>query len=598
MAKSLIARKRSSGVNAYVEAMKQEQSSIGDVKTLRSQLQARRSTLNAEIEKEDRFMKGSKNLVGASADLKTREQATLEMSFAESKIKALQAELGRINSSLHAYQAESARSSQVPLIPLAQKTTTKISFVATLSDLISKHYFSNPADFQDSIYDFQELRYSVSSVAKDESGIEVLFEYYNQLQLMSRRFIHPNLRHGIVFIWYDAINGMPAAQQSVTFEKACILFNIAALYTQLAAQLDRSSAESIDKAVTYLEKAIGVFEFMKAKFSHSPTMDMSAEMLALFSDIMRAQAHEMQWEKQSLAGLEEDLPSLMDHAHRTKSVAECYRPVRELLDDKTMREYLPDCWTALIKIKEAHYKALAHYYTATAHKSLAKSFSNGGQVPEEMRTELHFLYTDATPEIMSCEPSYHIGLLKSHLNCASLSHEYAVKYNNLCRDLHHITPLIKVLREAEERSRLLQQEVTELEGVTVIAPTIHPLDVSLTAIVPDFTVVRVTDLFRALGPLPEFSAENKWSPPRAVLITRGEAGFGFSVRGSRPVFMSSVDQGSPAALAGVLEKDWILSVNGANAKNKSHDVVVTMVKECGDEVAMEITTPEPQPQSE
>ena len=27
-----------------------------------------------------------------------------------------------------------------------------------------------------------------------------------------------------------------------------------------------------------------------------------------------------------------------------------------------------------------------------------------------MRTELHFLYTDATPEIMSCEPSYHIGL--------------------------------------------------------------------------------------------------------------------------------------------------------------------------------------------
>ena len=82
------------------------QSSIGDVKTLRSQLQARRSTLNAEIEKEDRFMKGSKNLVGASADLKTREQATLEMSFAESKIKALQAELGRINSSLHAYQAE------------------------------------------------------------------------------------------------------------------------------------------------------------------------------------------------------------------------------------------------------------------------------------------------------------------------------------------------------------------------------------------------------------------------------------------------------------------------------------------------------------
>ena len=31
----------------------------------------------------------------------------------------------------------------------------------------------------------------------------------------------------------------------------------------------------------------GCFEYMKDKFSHSPTLDMSEEMLALFSDLMR-----------------------------------------------------------------------------------------------------------------------------------------------------------------------------------------------------------------------------------------------------------------------------------------------------------------------
>ena len=34
--------------------------------------------------------------------------------------------------------------------------------------------------------------------------------------------------------------------------------------------------------------------------------------------------------------------------------------------------------------------------------------------------------------------------MQSHLNCAVLSHEYAVKYNSVCRDLHHIAPLTKV----------------------------------------------------------------------------------------------------------------------------------------------------------
>lgn len=82
------------------------QSSIGDVSTLRTKLQARRATLNEEIEKEDKFHQGSKRLLRASIDHKTRDQAMLEANFAESKIKALQSELAKINSSLQAYQKE------------------------------------------------------------------------------------------------------------------------------------------------------------------------------------------------------------------------------------------------------------------------------------------------------------------------------------------------------------------------------------------------------------------------------------------------------------------------------------------------------------
>lgn len=76
------------------------------MKTLRSKLHARRTKLNEAIEKESMFLEGSQRLANITTDPKSKDKASLEKDFAESKIKTLQAELTKINSSLHAYQAE------------------------------------------------------------------------------------------------------------------------------------------------------------------------------------------------------------------------------------------------------------------------------------------------------------------------------------------------------------------------------------------------------------------------------------------------------------------------------------------------------------
>ena len=65
-------------------------------------------------------------------------------------------------------------------------------------------------------------------------------------------------------------------------------------------------------------------------------------------------------------GLKKDLSSLIDYAHRTKSVAECYKPVRELIDEDTLKEYLPGCWVTLIKVGPA-YLVDGHTYFDTGH---------------------------------------------------------------------------------------------------------------------------------------------------------------------------------------------------------------------------------------
>ena len=220
---------------------------------------------------------------------------------------------------------------QIPIIPLALKTTTRLSFVSCFSvslfptstrtnilnifptqEIISKHYHTDPSSVQDCIYDFQELRYvstpstppsspivtlhpslvvshchppplphlplspstppsspivtlhpslvshchppplacpplspstppsspivtlhpslvshcqpslspplpspplpspllpsqAVATVTRDDIGIEMLYEYYNQLKLVGARLLHPSLRHGIAFVWFVSL---------------------------------------------------------------------------------------------------------------------------------------------------------------------------------------------------------------------------------------------------------------------------------------------------------------------------------------------------------------------------------------------------------
>ena len=62
--------------------------------------------LNEAIEKESMILEGSQRLASVTSDARSKDQATVQKDFAESKIKTFQAELTKINSSLLAYQSE------------------------------------------------------------------------------------------------------------------------------------------------------------------------------------------------------------------------------------------------------------------------------------------------------------------------------------------------------------------------------------------------------------------------------------------------------------------------------------------------------------
>jgi BRO1-like domain len=74
-------------------------------------------------------------------------------------------------------------------------------------------------------------------------------------------------------------------QKSVAFEKANVLFNIAAVHSQMGAKEDRKTPDGLARAVESFSKAAGVINYIKDNFSHPPLTDLRPETLVFLGQV-------------------------------------------------------------------------------------------------------------------------------------------------------------------------------------------------------------------------------------------------------------------------------------------------------------------------
>lgn len=127
---------------------------------------------------------------------------------------------------------------------------------------------------------------------KDTTGRDLLYRYYGQLELLDLRFPIDENHVRISFTWYDAFSKKPISQYSLAYEKASIIFNIAATLSAIAAGLDRSDSDGLKRAFHSLQASAGMFMYINDNFLHAPSSDLSRESVKLLSSIMLAQAQE------------------------------------------------------------------------------------------------------------------------------------------------------------------------------------------------------------------------------------------------------------------------------------------------------------------
>uniref|UniRef100_A0A7N8YI71 Rhophilin, Rho GTPase binding protein 2 n=1 Tax=Mastacembelus armatus TaxID=205130 RepID=A0A7N8YI71_9TELE len=552
--------------------------------TGRSKLQNKRASLNQQIIKEMRLRAGAENLLKATSNNKVKDMVLLELSYVNSNLQLLMGELEELNSSVDVYQ-NTQETANIPLIALGLKETKEVDFSTPFKDFILEHYSEDGNSFEDEIADLMDLRQACRTPSRNEAGIELLAKYSSHLPLLESRFFSPNHQNGIFFTWYDSFTGVPVCQQNLSLEKASIVFNMGALYSQIGTRSDRQKTAGLDEAISSFQKAAGILNHLKETFTHTPSYDMSPAMLSMLIRMMLAQAQECLFEKIVLPGIQNQFYSLMKTAQEAAKVSEIYDHVYQSMIQMPIKDNVPLFWSTMAQIKANHYRSMAHYFVGSALLDHQLGPSDDEDQQEKTLSQVY----DRLPEgqspldiLKKRDERKCIG--KTHIRRAIRGHEEALRIYGLCHNLSKMDALQDILKASHQRSLKKysendsEEEFTDYtEAPDIISKTEHKAEME----VPATTKVKVTDFFQRLGPLSVFSAKQRWTPPRTIRLCAED--LGFTLKGESPVQVVSLDPHCSAATDGLKEGDYIVAVGETDCKWMGVSEVMRLLKDVNEE---------------
>ena len=189
------------------------------------------------------------------------------------------------------------------------------------------------------------------------SGIRKITAYAAQLVWIGGKF---PIDIGVDFMWYPALGfntQRPISQDNLRFELANVLFNLVALYSQLAVSLNRSTSDGLKNACNYFCQAAGVIAHIKANvipdMRATPPEDMDTMTLESVQHLLLAQAQECFWSKAVKDGMKDGLISKL-----AAKVSDFYDQAAEY---GTKSDTISTEWIHHMTAKQHHFAAAAQY---------------------------------------------------------------------------------------------------------------------------------------------------------------------------------------------------------------------------------------------
>jgi tyrosine-protein phosphatase non-receptor type 23 len=103
------------------------------------------------------------------------------------------------------------------------------------------------------------------------------------LEMLELRF--PELR--IPTPWKDAFTKKTISQSSLAYEKACVIFEIAATLSSLASNQTRlaGNPDGLKRAYLSYRQAAGMLTYINENFLHAPSTDMSKDVVKCLTNV-------------------------------------------------------------------------------------------------------------------------------------------------------------------------------------------------------------------------------------------------------------------------------------------------------------------------
>ncbi|KAK4132135.1 BRO1-domain-containing protein [Trichocladium antarcticum] len=248
------------------------------------------------------------------------------------------------------------------ILSLPFRRSTQMSLSSSIRQYISKKYDQHPDMFRHDLEVIDSLRRDAVNVREAHpTGIKKLQTYAGQLVWMTGKF---PIDIGVDFTWYPALGyhtEHPLVQNNLQFELINILYNLAALYSQLALSSNRGNTEGLKTAASYFSQAAGVLHHIKTELlpelrMANPPDDMDEATLEALTQLFLAQSQECFWQKAVMDG------------YKDASIAKLAARVSDLYNlsgEAAMHsEAISSAWIHHMSAKHHHFAAAAQYRAA------------------------------------------------------------------------------------------------------------------------------------------------------------------------------------------------------------------------------------------
>ncbi|KAI0833513.1 BRO1-domain-containing protein [Trametes gibbosa] len=232
--------------------------------------------------------------------------------------------------------------------------------------ILAHHSGTHPDAYRWDISQWEKLRADATSGTVHVDRVGAFLSYHAQLVFILTKF-PPDI--GLEIPYAPAFNSsaLPQSLNNLVYERASVLYNLAALYSQLASAEDRSTPQGLKQAIKFYQNAAGALNFLhdsalpQLRASSSPE-DASIEIGESFAKclefIMLAQAQECVWQRAVMDNYKNGLIAKL-----AAKVASFYGSAVKYVKDSSpsIKHIFPSNWASHLETKEFHFLAAAQF---------------------------------------------------------------------------------------------------------------------------------------------------------------------------------------------------------------------------------------------